>query len=740
MKHAKRVKLARALLGAQKDILRTWRSTLEAHSKLHSRKGSRTKVLLSAEMRRFLDDFLRVLEARERRQCEHSLGRMARLLFQVELPHTILAQMQIDLKRIMIREVIRRFDGRTSDIRDMCNLIESEIDRNRIFLADEFENLALATLASSERNYRELIEDMEDLVFRLNSEGRIIFANSACVRFFETPVESTIGKNITEYLEPSGKVDFSRALESVLSRRRKAELLCEIHGERGGKSILHFRMYPLREGGGSVSGVRGIARDMSRTKSLESELGRANALLQRTNLLLASKAKELETSQRILEGMSERLEPESIIRSLATPLEEIVSFTSLTLFILGSTRNTIIMRGNRSWCREDRNLLFKEVSGELRKTRMVSEEALFRQPEEHLFAENAFRQGEPGGGASLCFPLIAEDAVIGALHVRDRERHAFPEEEKSFLKNVTSLISLGLSRLFSMREYQKRMEEVTKMKSDFSSLVSHELRTPLTSLKNVIDLLLSGRTGELESKQSHLISLAKKDTERLCELITNILDISKLESGSTVLHRREIEVRESLESAVLKVRGMAQEKEIGLIMRVSRTLPRLYADPERLEQILENLLSNAIRFSPGGAKVWVSVHLIANVSKRLPHGRKLPPGWRASTVLHNGKENGGSSGGLPAAEPMMEISVRDWGSGISEERLDAIFDKYAQADPVMTRAASGIGLGLTITKYLTIAHEGVIWVESREGEGSVFRCLFPVSRGEAFHRDFVPAD
>lgn len=542
MRHAKRVHLSKALLGVQKDILRAWYRSLEAPRKLHSRKGSRTKDLLSAEMQTFLSHFLSDLQTGERSRCEHSLERMARLFFQVELPHTILAQIQISLKKILIREVIRKFTGRTLEIRDMCNYLESEIDKNRIFLADAFEKLALATLASSEKNYRELIEDMEDMVFRLNTEGKIIFANSACARILGSSAESLIGKSIAEYLEPEGAPDFSRTLEEVLSRRKKVEFLSEARSEKQERVILHFRMYPMEGKDGRIAGVRGIARDVS------------------------------------------------------------------------------------------------------------------------------------------------------------------------------------------------HMKEVTRMKSDFSSLVSHELRTPLTSLKNVVDILLSGKVGALDLRQSRLLSIAKKETGRLCELIANILDLSKLESGSTVLERAEIDVRELLESAMAQVGGLAGEKRIVLEARVARGLPKLRADPGRLEQIIVNLLSNAIRFSPSGEKVRVSARLVWNLPDWLPLARKLPAGWKASSVMHNGRGNGGSSSELPSGLSFVEISVRDRGIGISAERLDAIFDKYAQAHSVMTRTSTGIGLGLTITKHLTLAHNGLIWVESREGEGSVFRCLFLADGREAAFR------
>lgn len=896
MRQYKRAQLSNALLATRADLLSSWKEAVRCIPKLKSSKGKITRNLLFEEMSGFLDSFLHSIEDKNRDSYRPALQRMATILFHAGLPHSTLAHVQIRLKRVLIQQVIRSFQGKKNDIGTMCDFLEAEIDNDRIFVADEFERLAHRSLEESERNYRELIEEMEDLVFRLDPEGRVVFTNSACERILGCSTDRILGREFLSFVHTSYENNVRKSLGSALRLKDAREFLCELRPKNGEQVVLNVRLYPVVAGDGTVSEIKGIARDISETKHLEvelrkkvleirtqlevgktistivdvrelldlaigflhgrfrypgcavylydekkrllrlatrrgvgrdregerqygvgegipgwvareqeillipdvakhknyasgndsigseiavpllagnklvgvievmsserdafekedmirlslfatqvasavgsarlfEELRRTNEELGRTNLMLDYRAMELRTSRRILEGISKRLEPESIIQAIALPLKELIPFTSIALFIMGSSKNVMIIRGEPGDSPDEAVVQPQEIIAHLKKTKTIPNEILERTLEEYVFGGPVDGEHLRGAhqGVSVCYPLLGEEGVLGALYIEDNRRGEFHEEELSFVRNVTSQISLGLSRLFSIREYQNRMEEISRMKTDFSSLISHELRTPLTSLRNSIDILMSERTGPLEDRQKQLLSLAKRESRRLCELIDAVLEMSKLESGSTVINRREFEVRSFLEQAVERVLDLAKEKNVSLAKRISRALPRLTADPDRLQIVLTNLLTNAIRFSESGTKVTVSARLIQQVQKRLPHVRRLPSGWKASTVFGGGNGNGGGVIPEDCTCPFVEIAVKDCGPGITQDRLDMIFEKYTQVDPVMTRSVSGMGLGLTITRYLTTAHGGILWVESKKGEGSVFRCLFPVEQDE----------
>lgn len=892
MRKAKRVELSRALLESRRDILKSCQEHFRNISRLNSEKGSKTRNLFFEEMKVFLDCFLQELEDRDRRGCDASLRRMAGMFFRVGLPHSILTQTQIRLKRILIDTVIQKFKGHRQDIAQMSNLIESDIDINRIFLSDELETLAMQTLEASERNYRELIEEMEDLVVRIDPEGKVVFVNSASQVHLGLSSNRLVGRSLENYIHPSDRDKLRRAVKDGVTKKKVSEFICEVKRKKDERTILNFRMYPVTGDGGGVIELKGNARDITRTKNLENELrkkvdeikmqwevgrtvtssvnlevlldrtldslckifnypvctvfvydekknelspktGRgyrkngvrskkikmgegvagwvarereillvpdveinpgharaakgvrsriavpllygnklmgvldiesperdafdkedmirlslfasqiagainnarlfeelqtANKELNEANLQLDTKAMELGTSKRILEGISRKLEPDSILQAVALPLKEIIPFTSLSLFFIGGRNNLLIVNRDGTTRSSSTDILAHDIIAKLRKTKMVAKEVLERPVEEYVFGKGLVPMGQQVKETTLCYPLVGESGIFGAIHISDGRRDTFDDEEVTFFRNVTSQISLGLSRLFSIREYQDRMEEISRMKADFSSCMSHELRTPITSLKNSIDIMLSGKAGNLDQRQSHFMIMARRDVSRLMDLINNILDLSMLESGNFVINQKELEVIDTLETSLENVKDLTEERSITIVRRVTRSLPRVYADAERLEQILVNLISNAIKFSDTGGKVQVSASLVTDVSKRLPARRKLPQGWKASTVSHNGNGSG-------SEVPSIEISVRDWGTGISQERLDLIFDKFTQEDSSMTRTFSGAGLGLTLTGYLTTAHNGLLWVESKLGEGSVFRCLLPVCKEESLVRE-----
>ncbi len=889
MRKAKREVLSVALLEARRVILKAWKESLHNKPKLNSRKGLKTRKLFFAEMDTFFDSFVKVLEKRDRTDCEGSLKRMASLFFQVGIPHTLLTHAQMKLKRITIDQVIERFEGRKNDIRMMCDLIESEIDNNRIYLSDEFERLALQTLEVSERNYRELIEEMEDLVIRITISGKIIFANSASVTFFGIPRERIAGTALEDFIDVSDRKNLRKVQREVCQTYRPRELSCGVTRTGGRRMILNFRLYPVMDEKGKVTELKGIARDITHAKNLEFELrkkvneiqmqwevgrtvsstmnvdiilkhglevlcrmfhypacsvylldekktglypriskglrsglskskialygegvvgrvakekkillvpdmakhpeymngrrnvksemavpllaGRklvgvldlgspkrdafgkediirlslfssqlasaisnarlleelrgANEELNRTNLLLDFRAMELGIAQRILEGISEKLEPESILGAISDPLREILPLGSLALFLIGSRRNILLVNSNGSSSPRSTKMILHDLMKELTKTKLVGREMLERPIEEHVFGRSSAKRISQNPETTLCFPLSGEKGVFGAIYLTQGEGKKFTDEEGTFLCNVTSQISLGLSRLFSIREYQDRMEEISRMKADFSSLISHELRTPITSLNNSIDLLLSDKLGDSNPKQYRFLQLAKKDISRLAGMINNVLELSRLESGSSTINRKELEIRRAFDIAIDRINGLSEERDVAIVKKVSRSLPKLFADPDKLEQIIINLLTNAIKFSQRGQKVQINASLVTQLSRRLPKNRKLPPGWRSSSILQNGN-------GTPArvtranSNSFIEIAVKDWGAGISREKLDTIFDKFIQEDSSMTRVVSGAGLGLTITKHFTAAHDGLLWAESRSGEGSVFRCLLPV--------------
>lgn len=240
-------------------------------------------------------------------------------------------------------------------------------------------------------------------------------------------------------------------------------------------------------------------------------------------------------------------------------------------------------------------------------------------------------------------------------------------------------------------EFFKKIDEI---KSEFVSTASHELRSPLAAIKSAVQLILKGQTGKINKTQAKFLSLAERNINRLTNILNNLLDLSKIESGKIGMKSEELDLIGPVEFILSSLKPQADRKSIQLKMEVPKGLPSVYGDREKIEQILTNLIGNALKFTPEGGTVSVSAASL------------------------DGEEN------------MAFISVKDTGIGIFEDQLDKIFEKFHLVEGSLQRSVSGTGLGLAITKGLVEAHSGKIWVESEPEKGSIFTFTLPISKGE----------
>ncbi|MBW2610666.1 MAG: CBS domain-containing protein, partial [Deltaproteobacteria bacterium] len=234
-----------------------------------------------------------------------------------------------------------------------------------------------------------------------------------------------------------------------------------------------------------------------------------------------------------------------------------------------------------------------------------------------------------------------------------------------------------------------REKEIDRMKSEFISIVGHELRTPLTSIKNAVDIILGEKAGDINENQMRFLSMADRNINRLSGIISDLLDISKIESGRIKIELKPLDLCVPLDMAITSLTPGAGEKSISIRKEIPSDLPQAYGDPDKLEQIFINLIDNAIKFTFEGGRVCVSARLV-----------------QRSEV-----------GGRRSDGDFMEISVTDTGMGIGPDNTEKVFDRFYQVEKALTRGIQGTGLGLSIVKGLVEAHGGKIWVESKVGKG-----------------------
>ena len=252
----------------------------------------------------------------------------------------------------------------------------------------------------------------------------------------------------------------------------------------------------------------------------------------------------------------------------------------------------------------------------------------------------------------------------------------------------------------------KKLEKLEKIKSEFVSIVSHELRTPLTPINNSLEIVLSGQAGEITPEAKNFISMAKRNIQRLSGIIEDLLDLSRMQTGKLDLKYKLVDITPSLELLQKTFQQVAQEKNIKINLEIKQKLPEIYADIRRIEQILSNLVSNSLKFTPQDGIIDVSAEII--LSNEINKDKLIAPC-------------------IDLKGAYIKISVKDNGIGIKQEDIPKIFDKFSQIETSLNRNKGGVGLGLTITKQLIDSHLGAIWVESEEKKGSIFNVILPLN-------------
>ncbi|HEY8630499.1 MAG TPA: ATP-binding protein [Gaiellaceae bacterium] len=233
----------------------------------------------------------------------------------------------------------------------------------------------------------------------------------------------------------------------------------------------------------------------------------------------------------------------------------------------------------------------------------------------------------------------------------------------------------------------ERLRGLDRMKDDFVASVSHELRTPLTSIRGYLELLREGDAGELTEEQHQFVSIVERNSDRLLRLVGDLLFVAQVEAGKITLERESMHVEELVRHAVDAARPAATEKGIEIALDLNGP-GELHADRARLAQVLDNLISNALKFNSSGGHVSVRTSRHGDVGV---------------------------------------IEVSDDGMGMSEEDRGQLFQRFFRAASATDQAIQGTGLGLAIVKAIVEAHDGVITVESVEGEGTVFTVELPLT-------------
>ncbi|MCX5786701.1 MAG: ATP-binding protein [Elusimicrobia bacterium] len=287
----------------------------------------------------------------------------------------------------------------------------------------------------------------------------------------------------------------------------------------------------------------------------------------------------------------------------------------------------------------------------------------------------------------MLVPISTGDRVIGVLRVGSRKINYFTQDNLEFLTIIADELAIIIEMVTLYDNISRKAEELAqlnRLKDEFLSTVSHELKTPLTTIKGFVSVILSGEVGPLNEQQSNFLNIADQSVNRLTHLISNLLDISRLNS-KVEMEFQPVILGELIRTSVSNMMLKARESGVTLASSVDDALPAVHGDPRWIIQVIDNLILNAIKYSGKGSNIMVT-----------------------------GRDKSGAA----------VIGVEDNGPGIPEAEQKLIFEKFYRGK---TRAnqVPGTGLGLAISKSIIEKHGGKIWLESKPGQGAKFFFALP---------------
>lgn len=309
-------------------------------------------------------------------------------------------------------------------------------------------------------------------------------------------------------------------------------------------------------------------------------------------------------------------------------------------------------------------------------------------------------------------PITLNDEFFGFTEIY-REK-PFSTEDATCFQTLVQQVTIPLQSASFTQELKatnRKLQKLERLKSEFISIVSHELRTPLTAIKNAMDIILSGKAGDMTENIEKFVSMGKRNAIRLSGIINDLLDISKIEAGKMDFKFELIHVEPVIEYVKTNLSEVAKEKNLTIKYIPSGEDVEVYADSNRLEQVLTNLVSNAIKFTPDAGEI--------EITSKVVNARELQYDNCFEDDIKKLQGN------------YLQVCVEDHGIGIERKDLNHVFDKFAQIENSLSRKVGGSGLGLPIARQLMESHNGAIWCDSEINKGSRFYFVIPIANDKS---------
>jgi signal transduction histidine kinase len=409
---------------------------------------------------------------------------------------------------------------------------------------------------------------------------------------------------------------------------------------------------------------------------------------------LTKSVRELRALGEVGQAVSSSLDLETVLATIVSRATTLAGVTGGSMWEYDEQREEFHLRATHNLPAEIvdalRAMPIRKGEGTVGKLAVTGEPVVVRDARDEKTYQSRVRAVlvKHGYRAILAVPLLRDKRLLGGLAVNRDTPGDFAPEVVDLLKAFATQSALAIQNARLFREIEakgRELETASRHKSEFLANMSHELRTPLNAILGFSELLSERLFGDINAKQAEYLGDIQESGRHLLSLINDILDLAKIEAGRMELEPSDFPLPDAIANTMTLVRERAQRREVALVASIDPRLGRFRADERKLKQILLNLLTNAIKFTPDGGRVEVAAR---------PH-----------------------DGGV-------EIAVSDTGVGIAPEDQEAVFEEFRQVGAA-SRKVEGTGLGLAITRKFVELHGGRIWVKSQPGQGSRFTFTLP---------------
>ncbi|MGO9571021.1 MAG: PAS domain S-box protein [Desulfomonilaceae bacterium] len=566
-------------------------------------------------------------------------------------------------------------------------------------------------LRDSERKYRELVEHANSIILRWTRDGKITFLNEFGQKFFGYSSEEILGRHVVGTIVPmtdSSGLDLGPLMDRILADPKAFERNVNENMRRDGERVwIAWTNKIVPDEQGHIAEVLSIGTDITELKRAQEELRERNT--------------ELRSINRIVLAATGFLDLEAVLEEVLDEALDLVGLEGGTICLVAAN-GTLELHANRATTEATVQDLSSNsvrlgdcLCGDCAHT---LEPLILHDREEVLsYATRESTRGDPIH-FHAAFPLVTASKCVGVLCIFTRTERKPPDQRLKLLETVTGQLALSIENAQLYEASQRHAEELERivaertkelahakeraeaadhLKSAFLANMSHELRTPLNSIIGFTGIILQGLAGPLNPEQAKQLEMVRSSSRHLLALINDVLDISKIEAGQLRVTSERFDLRESINKVIGIVAPLAEKKGIALRAQIVRGLGEAVGDQRRVEQILLNLLNNAIKFTDSG-EVALKTELVPDF--------KQPEGISGQTAVR--------------------FCISDTGIGIKSDDLTTLFQPFRQIESGLSRNYEGTGLGLAICRRLADLMGGDMSAESTWTKGSTFSFTLPL--------------